>query len=79
MDIKAEIEKIFEENGVDFNNSENLENIDSIQYVTIIVEIEQLFNITLPDYFFVENSLSDFPRLINVVTDIYENSNNLND
>lgn len=74
MNFKAEIERIFDENGVNITDSANLENIDSIQYVTIIVEIEQFFNITLPDYFLVENALADFQKLINIVANIYENS-----
>ena len=43
----------------------------------IIVEIEQFFNIILPDYFLVENILSDFQKLVNIVTDLYENSLNI--
>ena len=77
MNIKAEIQRIFEENGIDITIPDNLENIDSIQYVTIIVEIEQFFNIILPDYFLVENILSDFQKLVNIVTDLYENSLNI--
>ena len=79
MDIKTEIERIFEENGINITDPDRLENIDSIQYVTIIVEIEQFFNITLPDYFLVDNALTDFQKLINIVTDIYENSLDIDD
>ena len=79
MDIKTEIERIFEENGINITDPDSLENIDSIQYVTIIVEIEQFFNITLPDYFLVDNALTDFQKLINIVTDIYENSLDIDD
>lgn len=79
MDIKTEIERIFEENGINITDPDSLENIDSIQYVTIIVEIEQFFNITLPDYFLVDNALADFQKLINIVTDIYENSLDIDD
>lgn len=79
MNIKTEIERIFEENGINISDPDSLENIDSIQYVTIIVEIEQIFNITLPDYFLVNNALADFQKLINIVTDIYENSLDIDD
>lgn len=79
MNIKTEIERIFEENGINITDPDSLENIDSIQYVTIIVEIEQFFNITLPDYFLVDNALADFQKLINIVTDIYENSLDIDD
>lgn len=79
MNIKTEIERIFDENGINITDPDSLENIDSIQYVTIIVEIEQFFNITLPDYFLVDNALADFQKLINIVTDIYENSLDIDD
>lgn len=79
MNIKTEIERIFEENGINITDPDSLDNIDSIQYVTIIVEIEQFFNITLPDYFLVNNALADFQKLINIVTDIYENSLDIDD
>ncbi len=79
MNIKAEIERIFEENGVNITDATSLENIDSIQYITVIVEIEQFFNITLPDDYLVENELSDIQKLINIVTSIYESSLDIND
>lgn len=79
MDINLKVEKIFEENGVNITDPESLENIDSIQYVTIIVEIEQLFNITLPDYFLAENALVDFPKLVNIISNILEKPADIND
>lgn len=79
MDIKIEIERIFEENGINIADAESLESIDSIQYVTIIVEIEQFFNIVLPDYFLIENSFADYQKLVNIVTDLYKNSSEIND
>lgn len=49
MNIREELQNIFEENGVDTSDSQQLREIDSVQYITIIVEIEQKFNIVLPD------------------------------
>lgn len=79
MNVKAEIERIFMENGINETDPSILENIDSVQYVTIIVEIEQFFNITLPDYFLADNALADFQKLIITVTDIYDSSLRIDD
>lgn len=74
MNIELEIERIFDENGIDISKLDDLESIDSIQYITIVVEIEQFFNIILPDYFLAENIILDIRKLINIVTELYESS-----
>lgn len=79
MNIKTEIKRIFEENGVNISDPDSLENLDSIQYVTIIVEIEQFFNITFPDYILADNAFVDFQKFINIVSDLYENSFDIDD
>ena len=50
MNIHDQIVEIFEENGVDVENADSFNNIESIQYISIIVDIEQKFDVSLPDY-----------------------------
>ena len=50
MSIRGDIIEIFEENGIDAKNIDSFNDIESIQYISIIVEIEQKFDISLPDY-----------------------------
>ena len=75
MDIRNEIVRIFEENGVDFSDSQQLSDVDSIRYVSIIVEIEQLLCITLPDFVLSQNEFKDFDEFVNIVIDTYDNEN----
>ena len=75
MDIRNEIVRIFEENGVDFSDSQQLSDVDSILYVSIIVEIEQLLCITLPDFVLSQNEFKDFDEFVNIVIDTYDNVN----
>ena len=75
MDIRNEIVRIFEENGVDFSDSQQLSDVDSIRYVSIIVEIEQLLCIILPDFVLSQNEFKDFDEFVNIVIDTYDNVN----
>ena len=75
MDIRNEIVRIFEENGVDFSDSQQLSDVDSIRYVSIIVEIEQLLCITLPDFVLSQNEFKDFDEFVNILIDTYDNVN----
>jgi|GEM_PF-900787 len=44
--------------------------IDSIQLISIIVEIEEKFNIEIPDEYLVADFLYDFKHVADVVEDI---------
>lgn len=70
MDIRSEIIRIFNENGVDSSDENQLISIDSVQYISIIVEIEQYFGIVLPDYIIAQNEFENFDRFINIITEI---------
>lgn len=72
MDIRNEIIRIFEENGVDASDVQSLIDIDSVQYISIVVEIEQFLGIVLPDYILMQNEFKDFDAFVSVVYDVYE-------
>lgn len=72
MDIKKQILQIFYENGIDPSESFQLSEIDSIQYVSVIVEIEQLLEIVLPDYLLSKNEIVDFEGFVNTVAHEYQ-------
>lgn len=74
MDIRSEIIRIFEENGLNVASTQELENVDSIQYVSIIVEIEQLLNIAVPDFLLGMNAFKDFDGFVNVIIATYEDN-----
>lgn len=74
MKLKNELIRIFEENGIDPSDNQQLRYIDSIQYISIIVEIEQCFGIVLPDYLLSENKFIDFDGFAFIVQNVYEES-----
>lgn len=73
MEKKEVINKlinIFEDNGIDVENQNIISEIDSLVYMTIIVEIEQIFNIVLPDTVLKENVFNDIDGFSNVIYQI---------
>ncbi len=74
MKLKNKLIRIFEENGIDPSDNQQLMDIDSIQYISIIVEIEQCFGIVLPDYLLSENKFIDFDGFAFIVQNVYEES-----
>ena len=75
MDVKTEIRLIFEDNGVDTNDLNQIKEMDSLQYMTIIVEIEQKYHITLPDYFLDKNFMENYDTFVSALIDyLDENS-----
>lgn len=75
MNIREKLQNIFEENGVDTSDSQQLREIDSVQYITIIVEIEQKFNIVLPDSYIEKNVAEDFDVFVDMIQEILKSSN----
>lgn len=71
MDIKNEIVRILDEIGIDSSDSQQLININSIQYITIIVEIEQLLEIELPDFILESTIIEDLDVFVNTIINIY--------
>lgn len=57
-----------EENGISVEYPDEIGNdIDSIQYISTLVALEEKFNIRFPDYILEENIFSDLDKLINVI------------
>lgn len=78
MNIRDEIVRIFEENGIDVSNEQELADIDSIIYVSIVVEIEKIMEIVLPDHVLAQNEFTDFDAFVSIVVDVYDHRNDEN-
>lgn len=76
MSIRGDIIEIFEENGIDAKNIDSFNDIESIQYISIIVEIEQKFDISLPDYLLALDDILDFDQFVDIVNEIIVASDN---
>ena len=53
-------------NGIDF--SDETQEIDSISFITVIVDIEREFDIEFPDEYLVMDSISSFDKLYEIVS-----------
>lgn len=76
MNIHDQIVEIFEENGVDVENADSFNNIESIQYISIIVDIEQKFDVPLPDYILTRDDILNFDQFADIVKEVITVSDN---
>ena len=76
MNIHDQIVEIFEENGVDVENADSFYNIESIQYISIIVDIEQKFDVSLPDYILTRDDILNFDQFADIVKEVITVSDN---
>ena len=69
MDVKKTLIDIFEENGIFLNQDEydtELQ-LDSIQFVNVIVQIEETFTITVDEEYMVQERLPTFHAVLDMV------------
>lgn len=67
QDIINEVENIFTLNGVDITDDTSVNNMDSLEYMSILIGLEEKFNIEFPDSVLVKNmfeSMDDFYLLM---------------
>ena len=76
MNIHDQIVEIFEENGIDVENADSFNNIESIQYISIIVDIEQKFDVSLPDYILTRDDILNFDQFADIVKEVITVSDN---
>ena len=72
MNVKEIVLTIFEENGVNPTDKQALIDVDSVQYISIIVEIEQTLDIVMPDYILSQNEFVDIESFIDLLKNLYE-------
>ena len=51
MDIESKLIEIFNDYSIDIYNEQQVSDIDSIEYISLIIEIEDSFDIEIPDEF----------------------------
>lgn len=62
-------------NGIDIEDEESLKEIDSLAYISTIVELEEEFGIEFPDEVLTENIFTDINRLYNILQVLLDGSN----
>lgn len=78
MDTFDKLIVIFENNGIIIDQSLetnlNYYDMDSITFVSIIVDIEREFNIVIPDEFYSIESLNTINNLVTIIDSLMSNS-----
>lgn len=66
MDFEKRLFDIFEQKGIFLSSDEKNDELelDSIQFISIIVDIENVFNLSFPDNVFISNNLKTFNQFI---------------
>lgn len=67
--IEARVIEIVEENGIEIDDEGKFDNVDSIKFISMLVSIEQEFNIEIPDDFLLLDNILN----ISSITAIVEN------
>ena len=70
--LKNEVEKIFEQNGIVIEQNGNLSDLDSLKLVSSIVDIEDKFNIEFPDELLLMDVFIDINPLCQIIQKIKE-------
>lgn len=65
--IRSLMAKVLEENGVDINDSDSLNAMDSLQYISSLVSLEEKVEIELPDEILVHNIFTDLDKAIDLL------------
>lgn len=67
MDVRNKLLMIFEENGINTVNEISLKDIDSLQYISILVSIEEELGIEFPDSVLTQNIMGDIDGLCELI------------
>lgn len=69
-----EIISVCEENGIDTENIELLkDSIDSLQYISVLVALEDKYQIMFPDYVLEKNIFEDIEELADIIEELTKN------
>lgn len=80
-DIESKLNLIFEENGLYYDNSEEgnnlLKEIDSMVFISLIVEIESVFNIGIPDDALILSNFQTKSQIIEIIYKLLEKNTDI--
>lgn len=71
--MKDKVQNCLEENGILISNTGELENVDSISFISAIVSLEEEFDIEFPDEYLVQNNMANIDDVCRIVNQLVEN------
>ena len=67
MNIKEELRDILNEYGIAVADNGKIDGIDSITFVSLIVKLEEVYNIIFPDELLMLESIRDIDNLATII------------
>lgn len=65
--VKEKVLKCLEENGIDISEDGNLLNVESINFISAIVSLEEEFNIVFPDEYLGFTNITTLDSIMSIV------------
>lgn len=72
--IKAVIRETLGNRGLDFTEDTTPIDLDSMQFISMVVELEEALNITIDDDYLLMDRFKSFVNIENTLVDILENT-----
>lgn len=72
--IRSVIRETIENRGLDFTEDTTPIDLDSLQFISMVVEFEEAFNITIDDDYLLMDRFTSFVNIENTLIDILENT-----
>lgn len=72
--VRAVIRETIGNRGLDFTEDASPIDLDSLQFISMIVEFEEAFNITIDDDYLLMDRFTSFVNIENTLIDILENT-----
>lgn len=75
MNIRQKIIKCIEENGIQICSDGNLDELESIKFISLIVSLEEEFKIEFPEEYLLTYKLSNVDMIKEVIINLIDNRN----
>lgn len=75
MKMIERIRKCIEESGIDVLESGELDNVESINFISAIISMEQEFDIEFPDEYLLIDIMSNIENICYIVKQVIDNKN----
>ena len=72
--VRAVIRETIENRGIDFIEDTTPFDLDSLQFISMVVEFEEALNITINDDYLLMDRFTSFANIENTLIDILENT-----
>lgn len=72
--VRAVIRETIENRGIDYREDTTPFDLDSLQFISMVIEFEEELNITINDDYLLMDRFTSFAKIENTLIDILENT-----